>query len=452
MTSPVERLTGQDLSMLAPDDVGWPQDIGVVAIMEGGALLDQDGQFRLDSVRQAVGEQVSLVPRFRQVLHVPRLGLGRPLWVDAPNLDLSWHVRAVPVPAPGGDAELLLTVERLRRRRLDRSRPLWEMWFLTGLPEGRTGLFVKVHHVIADGMAGVALLISLLDADPAAPGWTPAPVPSNRDLFLDNLRRRRWALAHALMPLGRPRRTLRALRSAWPAGREILAGERATRLSVNRPIGAGRRLAVVRGRLDVMKKVAHANDATVNDVLMTAIAGGLRDLLAARGERVDDIVPKAYVPVSLHRGQARGNRDGLMIVPLPIGVTEPVRLLRLIAAETVARRRLSRLSGGEALRNGVLQRVFLKVMAHQRWANVYVANVQGPPERLHLAGASLLELFPVVPLIGNVTLGIGALSYAGQLNLTVVADEDACPDVGVFVEGVRGTLRSLTAHQVSTSG
>jgi diacylglycerol O-acyltransferase len=147
--------------------------------------------------------------------------------------------------------------------------------------------------------------------------------------------------------------------------------------------------------------------------------------------------------VSLHHGQAQGNRSGMMIVPLPVGVTGPVRRLRLIAAETVERRRLSRLSGGAVLHAGVLQRVFLKVMARQRWANVYVANVPGPPVPLHLAGASLLELFPVVPLIGNVTIGVGALSYDGQLNLTVVADEDACPDIDVFVEGVRDTLCSL---------
>jgi diacylglycerol O-acyltransferase / wax synthase len=453
MAFPIERLTAQDLSMLRPDEVGWPQDIGVLAIIEGGDLLGQDGRCRLELIRRAVGERLFLVPRLRQVLHVPRLGLGRPVWVDAESPDLSWHVRAVPVPAPGGEAELLLTVERLRRRRLDRSRPLWEMWFLTGLPEGRIGLFVKVHHVIADGVAGVALLTALLGVGPAVPGRTvaPAPAPSKRDLFVDNLRRRRRELARALTPLVRPCRTVRELRSVWPAGREILGGERAPRTSVNRPIGPGRRLAVVRGRLDAVKEVAHANGATVNDVLMTAVAGGLHDLLRARGEPVDGLVPRAYVPVSLHRGQAHGNRSGMMIVPLPVGVTDPVHRLRLIAAETVGRRRLSRSPGGAALRNGVLQRVFLKVMAHQRWANVYVANVPGPPARLHLAGGSLLELFPVVPLIGNVTLGIGALSYAGQLNLTVVADEDACPDVDVFVEGVRGTLLSLTARQVGSS-
>jgi diacylglycerol O-acyltransferase / wax synthase len=451
MAFPIERLTAQDLSMLRPDEVGWPQDIGVLAIIEGGDLLDQDGRCRLEVIRRAVGERLFLVLRFRQVLHVPHPGLGRPVWVDAGSPDLSWHVRAVPVPAPGGEAELLRTVERLRRRGLDRSRPLWEMWLLTGLPAGRVGLYVKVHHVIADGVAGVALLTALLGVDPAAPGWTAAPAPLNRALFVDNLRRRGRELSRALTPLVRPRRTVRELRSVWPAGREILGGERAPRTSVNRPIGPGRRLAVVRGRLDAVKEVAHVNGATVNDVLMTAVAGGLRDLLRARGERVDGLVPRAYVPVSLHRGQAQGNRSGMMIVPLPVGVTDPVHRLRLIAAETVERRRLSRSPGGAALRNGVLQRVFLKVMAHQRWANVYVANVPGPPARLHLAGGSLLELFPVVPLIGNVTLGIGALSYVGQLNLTVVADEDACQDVDVFVAGVRGTLLSLTADQVGSA-
>jgi wax ester synthase-like acyl-CoA acyltransferase family protein len=152
----MERLTAQDLSMLWPDDVGWPQDIGALAIVDGGGLLDQDGRFRIEAVREAIGARLRLVPRFRQLVHRPRRGLGWPLWVDAPAFDLGQHVRAFPLPPPGDESQLLLAVERLRRRRLDRSRPLWEMWFLAGLPQGRVGLFMKVHHAIADGVAGVA--------------------------------------------------------------------------------------------------------------------------------------------------------------------------------------------------------------------------------------------------------------------------------------------------------
>jgi WS/DGAT/MGAT family acyltransferase len=280
----------------------------------------------------------------------------------------------------------------------------------------------------------------------------PAPVPSTRDLFADNMRRHAGDLARVASALGRPVGTLRRLRAGWPAVHETLASERAPRSSLNRPIGPGRRFAMVRSHLDPIKRIGRKHGATVNDVLMTAIAGGLRDLLRSRAERVDGVVLRAYVPVSLHQerpGLARGNRDGVMAVSLPVGLPDPVARLRLIAAQTAERKKRSRPPAGTLLRNGLAQRAFLRLMARQRWANVYIANVPGPPVPLYLAGARLLELFPIVPLTGNITLGVGALSYAGQLNITAVADQEACPDVEIFADGVRDTLRSLTAEFVA---
>ncbi|HEY9378541.1 MAG TPA: WS/DGAT domain-containing protein, partial [Jiangellaceae bacterium] len=177
-----------------------------------------------------------------------------------------------------------------------------------------------------------------------------------------------------------------------------------------------------------------------------AIAGGLRELLTSRGEPIDDLVLRAYVPVSLHgrqRGPARGNLDGMMAVPLPVGMPDPVRRLRWIAAETTIRKSRRRVAGGTLMRNRALQQAFLPFMARQRLANVYVANVPGPPTPLYLAGARLVEMFPIVPLIGNITLGVGALSYAGQFNITAVADRDAGPDIQVFTDGVGRSLQSL---------
>jgi diacylglycerol O-acyltransferase / wax synthase len=215
---------------------------------------------------------------------------------------------------------------------------------------------------------------------------------------------------------------------------------------VNRRIGSDRRLALIRGRLDLVKGIAHAQGGKVNDVLMAAVAGGLRELLLSRGERVQGLMLRAMVPVSLHReqpGQARGNLDGAMVVPLPIGERDDVRRLQWIAAETARRKTKERPPGGTLFRNGVIQRAFVRHAARQRFMNVYVANVPGPPVPLYLGGAALLEVFPVVSIMGNMTLGIGALSYAGQFNLTVVADRDGCPDVQVFVEGVRSSLDEL---------
>ncbi len=428
----MDRLSPQDLSMLWPDDFGWPQDIGAIGILDGAGL-------GVDAVRRAVAERLALVPRFRQVIHVPGRGLGRPLWVDAPEVDLEWHVR---VAAVSGEADLLPAVERLRRRPLDRSRPLWDLWLLTGLPDGRVGCFLRAHHVVADGVAGMATLATLLGGGhPVAPG-PPRPPPAARALLADTLRGRRAGLTRAVSRLAHPARTGRALRAAWPTVHGML-GERAPRMSLNRPLGPRRTLAVVRGRLDVVKRIAHARQATANDVLLSAIAGGLRDLLLGRGEPVDGVVPRAYVPVAARGGPRSGNHSGLMIVSLPVGVADPVDRLRAIAAETAVRRSQPHPAGAALVPGHLAQRAFLAMMANQRWANTYVANVPGPPAPLSLAGAPLLELFPLVPLIGNVTLGVGALSYAGQFNLTVVADPDACPDAAVFTAGLRHAVAAM---------
>jgi diacylglycerol O-acyltransferase / wax synthase len=337
---------------------------------------------------------------------------------------------------------------QLCRRRLDPARPLWEAWLLPGLPERQVGLFLRVHHSLVDGVAGMAALAALLDLEadapvPAAPPWTPAPVPTAAELVRDNLRRRLRGLGRALSGLAHPRWPRRGSSKVW---REFL-GERAPRTSLNRPIGAERRLAVVRGRLDVAKQVAHAHQAKVNDVVLAAVAGGLRRLLAGRGEDIQDLVLRVMVPVSLHhepQGAAEGNQGSVMLVPLPLGEPDPVRRLERIAAETTARKAIARpRTGGGILGVAAVQRAWYRSLAHQRTVNLVVTNVPGPPVPLHLAGARLLELFPVAAIMANITLAVAVLSYDGQLNLTAIADRDTCPDVEVFAEGVADALADL---------
>jgi diacylglycerol O-acyltransferase len=379
--------------------------------------------------------------------------LGWPVWVDAQGFDVADHVRVFALPAPAGEAELLGACEQLRRRRLDPARPLWQLWLLPGLPRQQVGLFVRMHHAIADGVAGVAALGALLDvaADapaPAAPPWTPPPLPAARELLRDNLRWRLHGLDRARSRLAHPVGTARQLRSDWPAWREVFAEERAPRTSLNRPVGGHRRLALIGSRLEVAKQIAHAHDAKVNDVVLTAVAGGLRELLRGRGESVEGLVLRAMVPVSLHQeqaGQARGNLDGLIVVPLPAGEPDPLRLLPLIAAETAERKNKAH---PQAMSTGIFRftaarRAVVWLSSRQRRFSLLVTNVPGPPVPLYLAGAPLLKVFPVVPVTGNQTLSVGVLSYAGQLNLTAVADGDACPDVDVFAQGVRSTLGTL---------
>ncbi|HEY3262976.1 MAG TPA: wax ester/triacylglycerol synthase family O-acyltransferase [Pseudonocardiaceae bacterium] len=446
----MERLTAQDLMSLWPDELGWPMDIGALAILDGTGLLDPDGRFRIEDAREAVRRRLHLVPRFRQLLYKPPLGLGGPLWVDAPSVDLTEHIRVRQLTAPADEAQLLLAVERLRARRLRRSRPLWEMWFLAGLPDGRIGMYLKAHHTIADGVAGVALLGTLLDVEATVPPTperprSPAPMPTKGELLRDILRRRTRAVRGALTRVAHPVGTARRARAAWPAIRSFYQA-RAPRTSLNRPIGADRRLALIRCRLDLARRVAHAHDAKVNDVLLTVVAGGLRDLLRSRGEPVD-VVLRAFVPVSLHRerlGAAQGNQDAVMVAPLPIGEPDVVARLRRIAKATAERKSQIHAPGLNAFPNSLVQRAAWHMVARQRFVNVTITNVPGPTTPLYFAGAPLLEVFPVVPITGNLTLGIGALSYAGQFNITAVADRDACPDVEVFAEGLRESLRALT--------
>jgi WS/DGAT/MGAT family acyltransferase len=221
------------------------------------------------------------------------------------------------------------------------------------------------------------------------------------------------------------------------------------------PHRADRRLATVRSRLELTKQVAHAHHAKVNDVVLAAVAGGLRQLLEGRGEDVGGLVLRAMVPVSLHHeqpGQARGNQDGMMVVPLALGEPDPLRRLERIAAETTARKHQAHPQATSGLFGFVaVQRAAYRLLPHQRSVNLWVTNVPGPPVPLYLAGARLLELFPVPPIQGNLTLTVGVLSYAGQLNLTAMADRDTCPDVEVFAHGVRGTLDHLARSALAAA-
>lgn len=458
---PLERLTASDLFLLW-DNYGWSSDIGALAILDGTALLDPDGNIRIETVRQHLAPRLGLVPRFRQLLFRPRLGLGWPLWVDAQSFDISDHVRVRAVAAPAGEAELLEACHELAQRRFDTARPLWELWLLPGLSDSRVGALLKLHHVIADGTAAMVAFGALLDLTPEAPSqvappWTPAPLPTRGGLLQDNFRRRRHELARGLSGAIHPSRTLRRMKQVLPAWREVLTDKPAPSTSLNRPVGEGRRLAIVRSRLDVVKDVAHRHQAKVGDVVLAAVAVGLRELLKGRGEDVDGLVQRAMVTLSEHQeqsGPAQGNKPGWMMVPLPIGERDPIRRLESIAAETAARKGRARPEAGTGIFRFIAgQRVWYWSFPRQRAVNLVFSNVPGPPVPMYLAGARVLEAFPLMPTMGNLTLVVAALSYAGQLNLTAVADQDGCPDVEVFAEGVRVALdelaRSLTVAEAA---
>jgi diacylglycerol O-acyltransferase / wax synthase len=450
----MERLAASDLVMLRPDEVGWPMDIGALAILDGSQLVTDDGTARVNVVREAIERHLHLVPRFRQRLYNPPLGLGWPLWVDASDFDIAEHIRVQPLVATADEAQLLRAVEHLRNRRLDRSRPLWEMWLLPGLSEGHVGMFIKMHHAIADGVAGVATIGALLDQDAnalpdAAPPWTPAPMPSSRELFADNIRRRLSAAGEAVRTLAHPSSAVRRARRTTPAVSASMAMHQESKTSLVHRTGRRRQLTLIRGDLHEVKHSAHMYGVKLNDVLLTAVAEGLRRLLLSRGESVQNVVLSAYVPASLHQeqaGQAAGNVTGMMFVPLPIGEPDPKRRLASIATVTSERKQhIVRPPSGVLARNAVAQRAFLRLAMHRRFADIYVANVPGPSTPLYLAGARLLEVFPVVPLAGTMTIAVGALTYPAQFNITVVSNPDACPDVDVFTNAVRDALQAVAS-------
>ena len=189
----MDRLSAQDLMMLWPEELGWSQDIGALAILDGRTLLDADGRFQIERVRDRVQERLHLVPRFRQLLYRPGLGLGWPLWVDAPSIDLAEHVRVFPLAAPADEARLLLACEELRHRRLDRSRPLWSCGSCLGCPTGASACSCGCTTRSPTAWRGSPRWAPWLISSPIHPRRTgrrtPAPMPSRRELLGDNLRR-----------------------------------------------------------------------------------------------------------------------------------------------------------------------------------------------------------------------------------------------------------------------
>lgn len=448
---PLERLTASDLFLLW-DDYGWSSDIGGLAILDGANVLDGGGEVRIEAIRKHLEPKLHLVPRFRQLLYRPRFGLGWRLWVDAPTFDIAGHVKVLPVAAPGDEAQLLEACAELARRPMDHSRPLWELWLLPGLSRGRVGAYLKLHHAIADGTAAIAAFGALLDFSPDAtatdaPEWKPEPMPSSADLLQDNLRRRGRELRRAWSGLVHPARTLQRTRQVLPAWKEVLTDKPAPHTSINRPVGKGRRLALVRSRLEPAKDTAHAHHAKVGDVVLAAVAGGLRELLMSRGELEPGLMQRAMVTLSEHQEGAAvavGNKPGWMMVQLPLDEPDPARRLEVIATETAAAKERARPEAGTGIFRFVLgQRIWYWMFPRQRAVNIVVTNVPGPPMPFYFAGAELLEVFPMMPTMGNLTLVVAALSYAGQLNITAVGDRDACPDLERFAHGVRETLDAL---------
>jgi diacylglycerol O-acyltransferase len=453
----LERLTPLDVSNLRIERRGLPMNVAALAILEGGVPLDASGKLDLGAIRVTIGQRLHLAPRLRQRLYRPGFGLGAPVWVDDASFDISRHVRTRPVPAGGEDA-LLGTCVELNDRPFDQAHPLWEIWLLTGAPDGHVAMLIRFHHVLADGMAALLLLGTLFDAAPAGsapeapesqgPPWTARPIPTRPELLGDALRRSITGIRRGVHEIGHPRRTLSPARTLFRQALQLAREGRAPRTSFNRPVGGQHRVLLVRAGLEQAKRVAHAHHATVNDVVLCAIAGGARALLAGRGELQRSLVLKVSVAASVRApasASQAGNLVGILLVPVPVSEEDPIRRLEQIARATAKRKRLPPYQPAARF----LQRAMIRTMNRQRRINLLMSNLPGPPQPMYFAGAKILEVFQIGVVQGNVAVQVGALSYAGQLNFDVVADANLVPDLTVFADGMIEDLERLgvRSHQ-----
>ena len=428
----IDRAQPDDLLELAVDRGSVPWQVG--------ALLVLDRPLDPTALRAALAQRVRAVPRLRQLLvRTPPL-CGRPIWVDEPAFTIERHVREVRCPSPGDDAALCEVAIRAVGKRLPLYHPLWAAVIVTGLSGGRGALVVVFHHVLADGIGGLAVLAQLVDAaPPAQTDGFPRRPPTWGRLFVDAWCGRGRALAH--LPRG-----LRRLRDAVGELRSTRA-PRAPRSSLNRPTGPRRALRMVRADLAAVHAAAHAHGGTVNDVVLTAVGGALGALLARRGEQVDQIV--ASVPISA-RGSTRADRLGNAVGVLPVAVPTsgpPAVRLAALARRTAGRRPAPRAASGvlldAAFRLVAATGALHWLIDHQHLVTTFVTNLRGPEQPVTLMGATVEQVVPVTTTTGNVPVVFGALSYAGVLTLTIVTDPDACPELDALAADLRAEVEAL---------
>jgi diacylglycerol O-acyltransferase len=394
--------------------------------------------FIVAEARRVLGERIRAVPRLRQRLYRAPPGCGRPYWADDPAFDIDEQVRQVRCPPPGDERALLDLAAAQLRQPMPGSRPLWSATFVTGLAGGGTGLLVIMDHVLADGIAGLAVLGTLVDqaaeaAEERADRF-PAPAPRARELAVDAWRGRLRRTGPAGPGAPRRARGLRRIRE----GMAELGGARRPATSLNRPVGPQRRLDVVAVDLAAIRDLGHAHGGTVNDVMLAAVAGALRTLLAARGEQLGEVT--ITVPVAARRaasGGELGNQIGIMPITVPATGDFGTRVTR--TAE-ITRERKSRARGASAAlfvpaflllaRTGLLR----WFASHQRVVHTFVTNLHGPEDPLTFDGAAVQAIIPIPSTTGNVTVTFAAASYAGTLRITILSDPARMPDAPALDE------------------
>jgi diacylglycerol O-acyltransferase / wax synthase len=462
----MDRLSPLDASFLHIEGDVNHMHIGSIGIFEGPPPA-------YGQLTAAVQGRLALVPRYRQKVAMVPLSVGRPVWVDDPHFNLEYHVRHTALPEPGGEEELRRLVGRVMSQRLDRSKPLWEIWMVKGLEDGRWALVSKVHHCLVDGVSGAELLAVLLDLSPDVPApiddeWQASPTPSPTQLFRDaavNLMSSPYEQVRAAGSIvRRPRRTIDALREVVKGSVALSSVVKPTLpTSLNGPIGPHRRYVWSVADLADIKRIRVAHGGTVNDVVLALITRGFRDLLRARGEATErGRAIRTLVPVSVRArsdsGPAQGdgaldNKVSAMFAELPVGVDDPVERLAEISAQLDNLKQSKQAVAGEALTSlsGFAPSMLLALgtrvatRAARRMGNLdtVTTNVPGPQFPLYACGRRMLRACPYVPLAAPVRVGVSIFSYDGELVFGVTGDYDSAPDIDVLARGIADGVTEL---------
>ena len=463
-----DRLTALDSTFLHLEDHGDAHmHVASVMIFEGTPPTHRE---LVDHVQS----RLHLVPRYRQRLAFVPLGQGRPVWTDDPHFNPYYHIRHTALPRPGDDEALKRLAGRLFSQRLDRSKPLWEIWMVERLSGDRFALLAKTHHALVDGVSGMDITAVLFDASPDPAGtpppadaWTPRPLPSESRLLAEAL------LERATVP-GEMRRGVRALlrtprKLAGEAADNVKALASSAMAGLRSPappspfnvdIGPHRRYTWVDGDVAQFKAIKQELGGTLNDVVLTSVSLALGEYLRGQGQDTTGLVLKAMVPVSV-RAEAEqgalGNRVAAMWAPLPVGIEDPREAFAEVHTAMEHLKRSGQAVAAQALTGlaGFAPPTILsqaaRLQARQRYFNLVVTNVPGPQYPLYLLGRRLLALYPVVPLAKRQALGIAIVSYDGRLGYGLLADFDALPGVELIARSLEQSIQSLAEAAGATS-
>jgi WS/DGAT/MGAT family acyltransferase len=458
-----DRLTALDASFIDIESRTVHMHVGSVGIFEPGPLGNEDGGIDFDRILELVEFDLRRAPRFRQRLARTPLS-GRPVWVDDERFNLLYHVRHTSLPVPGDERRLKRLVGRIISQKLDAAKPMWELWFVEGLEGGRFAVISKVHHALIDGISGVDLLSAFMgpnpDYEPSETDhrWIPRPAPSSIGLLADEVARRAALPFRAARGIARaiskPKETYEAFSHTGGGFAETLSGalKPASETPLNVEIGPHRRFDWTRFDLDIVLEVKQKIGGTINDVVLTCVAGAVRTHLAAHRTKLKDIDFRSFVPVSTRRPEEQGklgNRVSLIVARLPVDEPDVRRRAQRVIEETSRLKQSGQADGATALEevsdltSSALLTRFSRLAAARRSYNMVVTNVPGPRVQVYLAGARMVASYPLVPLFMNQALGVALFSYAGGLHWGFNADWDSVPDLHDFVLAIETEFEAL---------